>query len=135
VGYLEQARTAPNGGDRSFQLCGNEMNGGIGLKKRFKSFILFWHPFVAVVRQHRVISLRLRRALIEVAAANATPVLQTTLWTCLPSVFPDCAASACDRPFWRVDDDGLSSGNVAPFRISTVTMRKSKRVSVASVDR
>jgi len=54
AGYLEQDRTAPNRGYRSFQLYCNEMNGGIGLKKRFKSFILFRHAFLVVVRRHRV---------------------------------------------------------------------------------
>jgi hypothetical protein len=30
------------------------MNGGIDLKKRFESFILFRRPFVCLVRRHKV---------------------------------------------------------------------------------
>src|SRR5665811_689277 len=32
------------------------MNGGIDLKKRFESFILFRRPFVSLVRRHKVTS-------------------------------------------------------------------------------
>jgi hypothetical protein len=60
---------------------------------------------------------------IEMAASNAATMFHVALWTILPREFSFYAPGACDCPLGRVNDDGLSGGEVAPLGIGTVTMR------------
>ena len=74
-------------------------------------------------------------ALIEMTGANALVVFQTALFAVFPSILSIYATCASDRPFRRIDDDGLSSGDIASLRIGTITMRQGECVFFAPVGR